>query len=1125
MNGNKIYESLIESVINNYNATSSIMFIKHYNSSFIPKDAVEKVVKESTHDNGRILYYNFCGDIMQSAYAPLMDWIKQVYYEEYSDMTPEEFVDRCNVYALQKEVISSFIRTGRCERNEEILYSEVDYETKCFSESIRKMIQFIAKEKYIVIVLNDLQYANPSVIYFLTHIIEKCGIENCSIIVSYNEAVMVDSALKDDWEHLVEKATKSNLIYENIMFDEGDSMEDIPAFVPLASSASDYIVKIRNMIYMLGVKQAQSYLDMINQKIEQERFDISDEDAWKIYKLTALLGMYNGDYNKTFLNCEKMRKKSKYTDELLDYANEKIDKNTMKLLHQGYDYYYIDGIAHANLMQSSQVEAEAQKCMAIANLTGNKKAQLKARILKYICRYNGWNNIYDIDIKNQDDCEDILKEIYNARFYNLYAHLSCYSYNNDKNSLMKFVANEDEGTMFNKGLNVGMQLGNEEFLIVAYMKNIVLCSEYGYYNYVERIYNKMSSLVDVSSSVEDEGNMYNGLGYNYTITEQYSKAASCFDKALRMFINDKKSERTVETLYNMGLNYIGAGEYAMAASSLEQAIKIMEKLKIHEVVICNEYRLYSLIALCDYYMGLNYNCYSYISRVEFGARTIIQDEDHNSNQAWDQTLYYYHLVEGLLMESEGKYENALVYFKRAERCKDRAKGRAFIAVAILAEEKAALLRKMGREEEAVKTLKEAVSEFAENGLRMKAGRLASLIEKPDLKAVRSNLTFTESILSEIDEMVKVDALKKELGKKNKRMGFITMWQDSLRQDTNFEKHLLENSMITLINMYSFVEAMYVTQEKDNIKIVYSYKNDNTLINEEGLMEYFSRKPAPLIITRNDSRYFEYRNIFKLLGTDRIETLMCVPLVTGSSVIGVFVFYSVIGDDNVISKELPDEEELTVVKWACNQLYDALERIKTHNELEKMNEKLKEISVTDNLTGLLNRQGMTQKIEEFKKKDKGVNRAGDFLLYFDLDNFKYYNDRFGHGLGDKILVKFAQILMKVSDGKGIAIRYGGDEFIMIILECDKQTAELVAANVHSLIDERLSAKDILTITGTDESIPKEKILSCSIGITRLYGYEDDAINKALKEADVALYAVKHTTKNGTRFFGDCAEEMN
>ena len=55
MNGNKIYESLIESVINNYNATSSIMFIKHYNSSFIPKDAVEKVVKESTHNNGRIL--------------------------------------------------------------------------------------------------------------------------------------------------------------------------------------------------------------------------------------------------------------------------------------------------------------------------------------------------------------------------------------------------------------------------------------------------------------------------------------------------------------------------------------------------------------------------------------------------------------------------------------------------------------------------------------------------------------------------------------------------------------------------------------------------------------------------------------------------------------------------------------------------------------------------------------------------------------------------------------------------------------------------------------------------------------------------------------------------------------
>ena len=94
-------------------------------------------------------------------------------------------------------------------------------------------------------------------------------------------------------------------------------------------------------------------------------------------------------------------------------------------------------------------------------------------------------------------------------------------------------------------------------------------------------------------------------------------------------------------------------------------------------------------------------------------------------------------------------------------------------------------------------------------------------------------------------------------------------------------------------------------------------------------------------------------------------------------------------------------------------------------IQKMNDQLSDMAVKDQLTGLYNRQGFEKNMEEWSSR-KDLYKA---VIYIDLDNFKYYNDNFGHELGDYVLVRFAQVLEESVKDVGYAVRYGGDEFII------------------------------------------------------------------------------------------------
>ena len=157
--------------------------------------------------------------------------------------------------------------------------------------------------------------------------------------------------------------------------------------------------------------------------------------------------------------------------------------------------------------------------------------------------------------------------------------------------------------------------------------------------------------------------------------------------------------------------------------------------------------------------------------------------------------------------------------------------------------------------------------------------------------------------------------------------------------------------------------------------------------------------------------------------------------------------------------------------------------------------LRSLSLIDDLTGLYNRRGFSDLGEQYLKLARRSGR-GVTMVYLDLDRFKTINDSLGHHVGDRALIKVADILRATFRRSDIIARLGGDEFGVLALEAADESSETLV--------ERLRER----VIDYNESSPEPYQLSVSIGMAH---HDDDPrvrLEDLVAEADSAMYREKH-----------------
>lgn len=165
---------------------------------------------------------------------------------------------------------------------------------------------------------------------------------------------------------------------------------------------------------------------------------------------------------------------------------------------------------------------------------------------------------------------------------------------------------------------------------------------------------------------------------------------------------------------------------------------------------------------------------------------------------------------------------------------------------------------------------------------------------------------------------------------------------------------------------------------------------------------------------------------------------------------------------------------------------------------------KMMAQTDSMSGLKNRAYLSAVcLEQFN--DAAKNQTPFSVIIADIDNFKNYNDHYGHNDGDKVLLEVANILKtETASLGGVAIRYGGEEFLLVLPNTKTEKAVLLAEKVK----QELAAKKLI-----HEYSEADSIVTMSLGIYCAVPCPNDSLEHFIDNADKAMYFVKRNSKNG------------
>jgi diguanylate cyclase (GGDEF)-like protein/PAS domain S-box-containing protein len=149
------------------------------------------------------------------------------------------------------------------------------------------------------------------------------------------------------------------------------------------------------------------------------------------------------------------------------------------------------------------------------------------------------------------------------------------------------------------------------------------------------------------------------------------------------------------------------------------------------------------------------------------------------------------------------------------------------------------------------------------------------------------------------------------------------------------------------------------------------------------------------------------------------------------------------------------------------------------ERKKMEEELRQLSITDDLTGLYNHRYFYKKIGEEVNRAKRMSYSL-YLLIFDIDNFKSFNDTYGHIAGDDILRRVGRITKKfIRKDVDSAFRYGGDEFAIILPYTDQENARALSNRISRSIEKKVNGTKIsIGIASSDDHISFEEVIEAA-----------------------------------------------
>ena len=259
--------------------------------------------------------------------------------------------------------------------------------------------------------------------------------------------------------------------------------------------------------------------------------------------------------------------------------------------------------------------------------------------------------------------------------------------------------------------------------------------------------------------------------------------------------------------------------------------------------------------------------------------------------------------------------------------------------------------------------------------------------------------------------------------------------------------------------------------------------DDTFLTSRSIIKKVEKEKEALVIEDavTDDIFKEQASVINY----GLRSVLCVPIQHRNKLLGVIYL------DNRMISGLFNREDLWVLELISSQAGVSIE-----------NARLFKQSVMDALTGIYNRayfdNFLLHSVEKARQHNKKLS-----LMLIDVDNFKKFNDTYGHQVGDIVLKSVAEKIRNKIRNNDVATRYGGDEFAVILPDTGKQKAKIIAEELNIAVYEHK------VIQKNDSGQEVELNITVSVGVAELTGGDRTEL---VENADKALYKVKELGRN-------------
>lgn len=921
---------LIDSVAQDItNSESRVILVKHYNSLELEQKIVDEVFADK--EGIKYVYHEFDSSVMAKPYEPFMAFIKNIFYKEYN-MTIDQFLDECGVYELHKSVIKFYFETGICKRDDEALVSEYQYECQVMQENIDNMLKYISSKEKIIFVFNRLNEANESTIKILLGMIENKKYNNISIIASYNEMNNIPDYILNLWKDYMDYLIRTDSIVE-WSISENKIMTDFRGnFIFSVEKIPEYIEKLRNMYYMMAIRQAEYYLNLIYKNIEFEKLDIPEKYVFELMELYTAIALMLDDNSEAMIYAEVMKNIS---------DNSIPDKD--------YRYKYLLAQIHMFSGRNEEAQKAALECYEIAKKQGNEFAMFRADLAHFVAGYSGWKINAFLD-QYSEPSNSLLDDAEKYGYYNQLAHICVLAFDNKGEQFRDIDKLEENLKYFYKGINIAKKLGNERLLVEGYKKNVMLASTNGFFNTSNYYYELLIEVDLIKNNDLEIAHIYNGLGYNNCTAENFEKANEYYNKALVIFDRIKETLFVGETLYNMAINAILANEYKIASEYLELCLYTLKVLKSDCLRICNFSKLAGLLTLCYYRMGAIYKCKMTLqAALQYLDHLYVSDVNVSRNDEfyhlWGDDLFLCHYNNALILMDEEKYEESLKEFANAQKYMEESIGFQFFSVTQFCIDKATIYNRMGQIDKADNILNKCKQFCEQKGYAFKARMIDGYRNKKNNASEVFSLPLKEITLKKIENNVKsLEVIYSNLRQKH-NMEFLSVWQKTIDSYADTSEKIIVTSF-EIFKKYFNADYIVFIRCENGVPVV-KYDDSFTSIHKDRIdymVNYFEENRTEIITSRTEMNYYEHRGLIdNVLCSDRINSVIFVPIYNNEQLDSIFVTYSFLKDswNSLSSKMVCGKDELPIFMFFYRELLATIDRLEDKLEIVKINNKLQE----------------------------------------------------------------------------------------------------------------------------------------------------------------------------------------